>query len=122
MGKTVPFGELLVNIRPVSDKARKAREIAKKKGQKAPEASIPSGKILGQAEPIMLDQDPRVALMDWLRSPENPYFAKAIVNRVWSNYFGTGIVDPTDDMNLANPPVNAPLLDYLGDGIHSPRL
>ncbi len=51
--------------------------------------------------------------MEWLRSPENPYFAKAIVNRVWSNYFGSGIVDPTDDMNLANPPVNAPLLDYL---------
>ena len=51
--------------------------------------------------------------MEWLRSPENPYFAKAIVNRVWSNYFGIGIVDPTDDMNLANPPSNAPLLDHL---------
>lgn len=53
--------------------------------------------------------------MDWLRSPENPYFAKAIVNRVWSNYFGIGIVNPTDDMNLANPPSNAALLDHLAE-------
>jgi hypothetical protein len=55
--------------------------------------------------------------MDWLRSEDNPYFAKAIVNRIWSNYFGIGIVNPTDDMNLANPPSNAPLLDYLAKGL-----
>jgi hypothetical protein len=54
--------------------------------------------------------------MDWLRSPDNPLFAKAFVNRVWANYFNVGIVQPADDMNLANPPVNAPLLDYLAKG------
>ncbi|MGB1706801.1 MAG: DUF1553 domain-containing protein, partial [Rubripirellula sp.] len=59
--------------------------------------------------------DPRDALMAWLRSADNPYFAKAIVNRVWSNYFGDGIVSPTDDMNLANPPVNEPLMNYLAE-------
>jgi Protein of unknown function (DUF1553) len=55
-------------------------------------------------------------LMEWLRSKDNPYFARAFVNRVWANYFGIGIVNPTDDMNLANPPSNAALLQYLADG------
>ena len=54
--------------------------------------------------------------MEWIRSKDNPYFARAFVNRVWANYFGVGIVNPPDDMNLANPPSNAALLDYLADG------
>jgi hypothetical protein len=112
-GKTVPFGELLVNVRQVSERARKAAALAKKQGKKPSQPAVPTGKILGQPDAITLDKDPRQDLMDWLRSPQNPYFAKAIVNRVWSNYFGIGLVDPTDDMNLANPPGNAPLLDYL---------
>nr|WP_146533163.1 DUF1549 and DUF1553 domain-containing protein [Rubripirellula reticaptiva] len=110
-GKTVPFGELVVNTRAIPDKAKKAR--AKGKGSKSPAANLASGKILGQPDQVLLDKDPRDPLMAWLRAPENPYFAKAIVNRVWSNYFGIGIVDPSDDMNLANPPSNAPLLDGL---------
>jgi hypothetical protein len=53
--------------------------------------------------------------MDWLRQDDNPYFARAIVNRIWASHFGRGIVDrdAADDMNLGNPPVNGPLLDYL---------
>ena len=53
------------------------------------------------------------AFLSFLRKPDNPFFAKAIVNRVWAVYFGVGIVDPADDLNLANPPSNAALLDYL---------
>jgi hypothetical protein len=70
--------------------------------------------LLGGAE-VDLSQydDVRQPLMDWLRSPDNPLFARAFVNRVWANYFHAGLVQPSDDMNLANPPVNAPLLDYL---------
>ncbi|MDG2015156.1 MAG: DUF1549 and DUF1553 domain-containing protein, partial [Pirellulaceae bacterium] len=60
--------------------------------------------------------DARVPAMNWLAHEENPYFAKAIVNRVWARYFGIGIVEPADDLNLANPPSNGPLLDYLADG------
>ncbi len=111
-GKVVPFGELLVNTRSVSDKIKKQRATAKKKGRKVAPLNIPKGTILG-GETLELSKDPRPALMNWLRDENNPYFAKAIVNRVWSNYFGIGIVDPTDDMNLANPPSNAPLLDHL---------
>ncbi|MBW3598752.1 MAG: DUF1549 and DUF1553 domain-containing protein [Planctomycetes bacterium] len=62
------------------------------------------------------DEDPRQALMDWMRRKDNPYFARVFVNRVWAEYFGAGIIDPPDDMNLANPPSNAALLDYLEEG------
>jgi hypothetical protein len=48
-----------------------------------------------------------------MRQDDNPYFAKAVVNRVWANYFNVGIVDPPDDMNLANAPSNDALLEYL---------
>ncbi|MEX0725822.1 MAG: DUF1549 and DUF1553 domain-containing protein [Planctomycetaceae bacterium] len=64
------------------------------------------------ADPEAVD-DPREILMSWLRSPDNRYFVRIFVNRVWAGYFGRGIIEPVDDLNLANPPVNAPLLDYL---------
>ena len=113
-GEAIPFGELTVtiNTRAIAQR-KKAIAAAKKRGKKAPAVQLPEGKILGSGQPLALDKDPREDLMAWLRDPSNPYFAKAIVNRVWSNYFGAGIVDPTDDMNLANPPSNAPLLDHL---------
>lgn len=71
-------------------------------------------RALGGSEyPLEKDKDPRVALMDWMRAPDNPFFAKAIVNRMWAHYFGIGIVDPQDDLNAANPPSNPELLDWL---------
>jgi hypothetical protein len=58
-------------------------------------------------------QDPRVALFDWLRGPDNPFFARSFANRVWGHYLGVGIVDPVDNFSLANPPSNPKLLDAL---------
>jgi hypothetical protein len=71
-------------------------------------------KALGGPE-IKVDKgaDARVALFDWMRSPDNPYFARSFVNRVWSHYFGAGLVDPVDNFSLANPPSNGKLLDAL---------
>jgi hypothetical protein len=60
--------------------------------------------------------DARQPLMDWLRDGDNELFAKAFVNRVWASYFNVGIVEPPDDLSLANPPSNGPLLDYLAQG------
>lgn len=57
--------------------------------------------------------DPREALMAWMLEPGNPYFARAVANRIWSHYFGRGIVDPADDFRLSNPPSNPELLDAL---------
>ena len=58
-------------------------------------------------------EDPRRVIMQWLRDPQNPWFAKAIVNRVWASCFHVGIIDPPDDLNAANPPSNPELLDWL---------
>lgn len=58
-------------------------------------------------------QDPRAALFDWMRRPDNPFFARSFVNRIWGHYFGIGIVHPVDDFSLANPPSNPKLLDAL---------
>ena len=57
--------------------------------------------------------DPRVALADWLAEADNPYFARAFVNRVWAHYFGVGLIDPVDDLSAANPASNEPLLAAL---------
>ncbi len=71
-------------------------------------------RVLGGEEiPFEGGEDPRVGLWDWMRSPENPYFARAIANRLWGHYFGVGIVEPVDDFNAANPPSNPQLLDWL---------
>ncbi|MBK8091346.1 MAG: DUF1553 domain-containing protein [Verrucomicrobiaceae bacterium] len=58
-------------------------------------------------------QDPRAVLAAWMTDPQNPHFAHAIVNRVWSSFMGRGIVDPVDDFRASNPPTNGPLLDWL---------
>lgn len=58
-------------------------------------------------------QDPRVALFEWMRSPEVPYLSQAIANRLWGHYFGVGIVSPVDNFNAANPPSNPQLLAWL---------
>ena len=59
------------------------------------------------------DQDPRQAFADWLVSPKNPWFARAIVNRIWSWLDGRGIVHEPDDIRPDNPPSNPELLAYL---------
>jgi hypothetical protein len=58
-------------------------------------------------------EDPREKLFQWLRSPDNPFFARSFANRVWGHYFGVGIVDPVDNFSLANPPSNDRLLNAL---------
>jgi hypothetical protein len=59
------------------------------------------------------EEDPRQMLVDWMVNPQNPFFAKALVNRYWAHFFGRGIVDPLDDMRVTNPPSNPELLDAL---------
>lgn len=58
-------------------------------------------------------EDARVLLFNWLRSPDNPFFARSFVNRVWGHYLGMGLVHPVDDFSLANPPSNDKLLNTL---------
>lgn len=59
------------------------------------------------------DKTYRVALAQWMTSSENPYFARAMVNRMWWHFFGRGIVNPVDDMHAGNPPSHPELLEQL---------
>ena len=54
--------------------------------------------------------DRREALADWLTSRDNTYFARAIVNRVWANFYGAGLVEKVDDLRITNPASNEKLL------------
>ncbi|HIF33403.1 MAG TPA: DUF1553 domain-containing protein [Planctomycetaceae bacterium] len=58
-------------------------------------------------------EDPRQALVDWMQEPDNPYFARAFVNRMWAHFFGRGLVEPMDDLRATNPATIEPLLDEL---------
>ncbi len=64
-------------------------------------------------EPLEANVDRRKPLVDWLTDAANPFFAKAIVNRVWFHLHGRGIVEPVDDFRDSNPPVNDELLEEL---------
>ncbi|KAA0143012.1 DUF1553 domain-containing protein [Gimesia chilikensis] len=57
--------------------------------------------------------DPRRNLAKWMTSPENPFFARTMVNRMWGHFFGRGIIHPIDDARSTNPPTNPVLLDEL---------
>jgi hypothetical protein len=58
-------------------------------------------------------EDRREYFVAWLTSPDNPYFARALVNRVWRNFLGRGLVEAEDDLRQTNPPSNEELLDAL---------
>jgi hypothetical protein len=71
-----------------------------------------------RSQTISLDpgDDPREPVMNWMRDKENPWFARAFVNRVWAGYFHIGIVNPPDQFTPANPPSNPALLEWLTKG------
>jgi len=113
-GKPIPFPELTVRGDDIRTPGNTGK--GKPNAKNAKVVTVPKAKLLGGDWIEMDEADIRGRLMDWLRAPENPYFAKAIVNRVWAHYFGSGIVNPPDDLNLANAPSNAPLLEHLAAG------
>ena len=57
--------------------------------------------------------DPRPELAAWVISPENPFFARLVANRIWKHLMGRGLVEPEDDLRETNPPTNPELLDHL---------
>ncbi len=70
--------------------------------------------FLGAKAPVFGADDDRLkALADWVAAPDNPFFARAQVNRIWLHLMGRGLVDPNDDFRATNPPANPELLDYL---------
>ncbi len=80
-----------------------------------PRRGVPMPPTPLDGKPMPLDdaKSRRSHFADWLTSPENPYFAKAIVNRVWRNFMGRGLVEAEDDLRETNPASNKELLDAL---------
>lgn len=106
-----------------------APEEASRVGAALAEASIVipegSGKASGQAVPARFLGGGRAALSPagpwrpvlaaWITSGDNPYFARAFVNRLWAQFFGRGLVNPVDDFRTENPPTHPALLDRLAE-------
>lgn len=69
----------------------------------------------GEAIPLDSAVDRRQVLANWLTSPKNPYFTRSIVNRVWANFMGVGLVEKVDDLRITNPASNEDLLSALAD-------
>ncbi len=88
------------------------RGTATAKNVKTGEALKPAafGDDVGEISP---DADPRLRLADWMSSKENPFFAKALVNRYWKHFFTRGLIEPEDDIRDTNPPTNPELLAAL---------
>jgi hypothetical protein len=86
-----------------------AREIKPESGKK-PVAAL----FLDEKEPSLKPGvSPREALANWVTAKNNPFSARAAVNRVWGQFFGRGIVDPVDDFHDGNNPSHPELLDEL---------
>ena len=84
-------------------------------GEKNPlTGKVPEPKFLdGPEGKFTPEDDPRHALVDWLAKPDNPFFARTLVNRMWGHFLGRGLVHEVDDLRETNPPSNPELLDAL---------
>jgi len=71
----------------------------------------------GQHNDSLKDGDPRFQLATWITADKNPWFARLLVNRLWKNYLGRGLVEPVDDLRTTNPATNEPLLESLAQSL-----
>src|SRR5436305_9773854 len=74
---------------------------------------MPAAFPVGASNKISAAATRRQELAEWLTSPENPFFARSMANRLWSYFLGRGIIDPVDDIRGSNPASNPELLDAL---------
>jgi Protein of unknown function (DUF1553)/Protein of unknown function (DUF1549) len=88
--------------------ARRGEITQPRTGKKMPPWAPGTGEVaVGESS------DRLVAFADWLTAPDNPYFARVEVNRIWWQLMGKGIVEPIDDFRESNPPTNPELLEAL---------
>jgi hypothetical protein len=95
-------GEVSVQAQPSGDIPHLRRGIA-----------MPPTPLDYKPMPLDSSADRRKYFADWLTAPDNAYFAKALVNRVWRNFLGRGLVEAEDDLRQTNPPTNEELFDSL---------
>jgi hypothetical protein len=76
---------------------------------------VPPAGLGAEPADLTILTDRRQALAQWATRRDNPYFTRAIVNRLWAHYLGRGLVEPIDDLRATNPASNEPLLDALAE-------
>jgi hypothetical protein len=110
-GQPADAGKGTVRRVDLTDLGRPAPRFAKK---------MTDVEAITNARPAAIDgtdlgdgKDVRATLARWVTSPNNPWFARAFVNRMWGHFLGRGFVDPVDDMRPSNPAVAPDLLDLL---------
>ena len=74
---------------------------------------LPPKPLDAKALPETIPGDTRIYFAKWLTSPDNPFFARNIVNRLWRNFMGRGLIEPVDDLRATNPATNDELPDEL---------
>jgi hypothetical protein len=82
---------------------------------KAAGSAVAARFLDGRDLPLEPDQPLRPQLAAWITARDNPYFARAMVNRLWAHFFGRGLVDPVDDMRRESPASQPELLQLLAD-------
>jgi hypothetical protein len=87
----------------------------KKKGLPESARIVPARFLQGEEPKLSPTEPARPVLAKWLVSPDNPFFARAMVNRLWGHFFGRGLVNPVDDMHADNPASHPELLVALGE-------
>jgi hypothetical protein len=88
---------------------------------------LPPTPLDGTPLSLTSTEDRRLAFAKWLTSPDNHMFSRAIINRVWANFMGRGLVDPVDDLRATNPASNEELFaaldkDFVANGYDIDRL
>ncbi len=94
-------------------------KVATKQKDFFPESAktVPVKFLGGESPPLSAAEPYRPALAKWMTSPNNPFFAKALVNRTWAHLFGRGFVNPVDDMLPENDPTHPDLLAALASHV-----
>ena len=110
------FASFFAGLQPIDPRGRRApaeaieiRALTIPGTQTKVAAKFLDGKMPEFKEKI----SPRVTLADWMTAPNNPYFARNAVNRMWANFFGTGLIDPLDEPGEKNPASHPELLDAM---------
>src|SRR5262249_43669134 len=134
--EAVPSGQIAERANKAAAKLKAVGKVAPKAAEKAAKAAekiaakaaaakgaavipdtngktVPARFLHGETPKLVGKYEYRPVLANWVTSPKNPYFAKAMVNKVWANFFGRGIVNPIDDMRADSPNTHPALLDAL---------
>lgn len=97
-----------------SPEVHEGKVVNRKKNALPESAKMVNAKFPAGAEPTLSSSDPyRPVFTNWLTAKSNPFFSRAMANRIWAQFFGKGLVDPIDDMHDGNPATHPELLEIL---------